>query len=268
MSALPCVLAIGGLDPGGGAGILADARAIARAGAFACAACTLLTVQSTSGMKSATRVSATELIAACNEVIEHQNVQAIKVGALGSDENARAVGALIASHDAIPVVVDTVMMPTRGGARLLEERGIAAMRETILPRATLVTVNAPEAEILSGLHVTCLDEARTAAKNLLERGARAVLLKGGHLDGEMAVDLFATTERVVELSAPRLTTPMIHGGGCVLASLIAGYLAVHARDDEPSARLESAVRWAKNVHHALIAEASSVGGALHVLLAT
>ncbi|MCL2776791.1 MAG: hydroxymethylpyrimidine/phosphomethylpyrimidine kinase [Polyangiaceae bacterium] len=266
-SLVACVLAIGGLDPGGGAGILADARAIARAGGFACAACSLLTVQSTSGMQSAKAVSEAELIAACTEVLKHQSVRAIKIGALGSHENAHAVGNFIAAYPTIPVVVDTVMMPTRGRGRLLDERGVSVMRETLMPRATLITVNVPEAEVLSGRRVTCLDEGHEAAKVLLARGARAVLLKGGHLPGDQAVDIFVTQSHAIELSAPRLAVPATHGGGCVLASLIAGYLAVHATTDTEPSAVERAVQWAKKVHHTAIAEASSVGGDLRVLLA-
>ena len=102
---MPCVLLVGGLDPGGGAGILADARAVARAGAFACAAVAVQTVQSTSGMRSATPVAARQLIAECTEVVKHQRVRAIKVGALGSDDNVKAVGDFLAIHRDVPAVV-------------------------------------------------------------------------------------------------------------------------------------------------------------------
>lgn len=285
------MLAIGGLDPGGGAGILADARAVARAGAFGCAVATVLTVQSTSGMRSATSVARREVIASCTEVLKHQDVRAIKVGALGSDDNASAVADLLAIHRRLPAIVDPVMMPTRGRARLLEEKAVGVLRKRVLPRATLVTVNAPEAEVLTGLRVTRLDEALDAANAMLRLGARAVLLKGGHLGGPDAVDLlvFATTDtpapakssrnvntqvraaalppRVVELSARRLRLPATHGGGCILASLIAGRLAAHDDDGDIETRLVNAVRWAKRVHHEALAKSSSVGGDLRVLFA-
>jgi hydroxymethylpyrimidine/phosphomethylpyrimidine kinase len=264
------VLAIGGLDPGGGAGVLADARAIHRAGAFACAAVAVLTVQSTSGMRAATPVGKRELIAECTEVVKHQRVRAIKVGALGSEENARAVGDFLAIHRDIPAVVDTVMIPTRGRARLLEERAVATLRKRVLPHAALVTVNAPEAEVLTGLRVTRLDEAHDALLALLRLGCRAVLLKGGHLGGPHAVDLLAiaptgsqrAAASVIELSAPRLVMLPTHGGGCVLASLIAGGLAA-----APERVLAEAVRWAKDVHHEALRVSSDVGGDLRVLLA-
>ena len=284
LAPLPCVLAIGGLDPGGGAGVLADARAIARAGAFACASVAVLTVQSTSGMRAATAVASSELIAECTEVLKNQRVRAIKVGALGSEENVKAVGDFLAIHRKIPAIVDTVMMPTRGRARLLEERGVKKLRKRVLPYAALVTVNAPEAEVLTGKRVTRLDEARAATLALLELGCRAVLLKGGHLGGSHAVDLLAIAPRerkssrdlgkrpvaqVHELSTVRLALPPFHGGGCILASLIAGRLATNAEayHDDPEAALIEAVRWAKKLHHEALRRMRDVGGDLRVLLA-
>jgi hydroxymethylpyrimidine/phosphomethylpyrimidine kinase len=271
---LPCVLAIGGLDPGAGAGVLADARAIQRAGAFPCAAVALLTVQSTSGLRAATAVPTRELIAECTEVIKNQRVRAIKVGALGSEENARAVGNFLAIHRELPAIVDTVMMPTRGRARLLEERAVTALRDRVLPHAALVTVNAPEAEVLTGRRVTRLDEAHDAALALLRLGCQAVLVKGGHLGGPHAVDLLATATRVLELPLPRLRLHPFHGGGCILASLIAGRLALGTDAGAPGAErpltertIADAVRWAKKVHHAALLRARDVGGDLRVLLA-
>jgi hydroxymethylpyrimidine/phosphomethylpyrimidine kinase len=276
---VPCVLAIGGLDPGGGAGVLADARAIAKAGAFACAAVAVLTVQSTSGMRSATPVATREVLAECTEVLKNQRVAAIKIGALGSEENVRGIGDFLAIHRSIPAVVDTVMVPTRGRARLLEERAVTALRERILPRAALVTVNAPEAEILTGRRVTRIDEAHEAALELLRLGCQAVLLKGGHLGGPLAVDLLAipregarnktATASVIELSAPRLALAPTHGGGCALASLIAARLAMSDEPYplDPRGALESAVRWAKDVHHEALLHVTDVGGDLRVLFA-
>jgi hydroxymethylpyrimidine/phosphomethylpyrimidine kinase len=278
------VLAIGGLDPGGGAGVLADARAIARTGAFATAALAVLTVQSTSGMRTATPVAKRELIAECTEVVKHQRVRAIKVGALGSDENARAIGDFLALHRDLPAIVDTVMVPTRGRARLLDERAVAVLRDRVLPRAALVTVNAPEAEVLTGRRVTRLDEAHDAVLALLGLGTPAVLLKGGHLGGPHAVDVLGITPssrsrstrdlgrarapRVSLLAAPRLPLPPFHGGGCVLASLIAGRIAMtqEAFRADTDTALVDAVRWAKKLHHGALRRTRDVGGDLRILL--
>lgn len=259
---MPCVLAIGGLDPGGGAGILADSRAVARAQAFPCAAVSLLTVQSTSGLRSATPVATQELIAQCTEVLETQRVRAIKVGALGSDENAKAVGELLSIHRDIPSVVDTVMLPTRGRARLLDEGAVSVLRDGVLRRATLVTANAPEAEVLTGARVTRLDEAKDAAVAILAFGPQAVLLKGGHLTDTDAIDVLALRvggrTRLVEIRERRLPLAPLHGGGCTLASLIAGRLAT-------GKSLIGAIRWAKKEHHAALRTAVDVGGDMRVL---
>lgn len=266
---MPCVLAIGGLDPGGGAGVLADARAVSHAGAFACAAIAVLTVQSTSGMRTATPVARAEMLAECKEVLRHQRVRAFKVGALGSDDNARAVGDLLAIHRDVPAIVDTVMVPTRGRARLLEERAVSVLRTRVLPNAALVTANAPEAEVLVGKRVTRLDEAHDAAVALVAAGCRAVLVKGGHLGGAHAVDLLAVGARVIELAAPRLSLRPFHGGGCALASLVAARVALSADDyaADPEGVLTDAVRWAKKAHHEALLRARDVGGDLRVLFA-
>lgn len=262
VSDAPCVLAIGGLDPGGGAGILADARAVARAGAFACAAIAVLTVQSTRGLVSATPTETRALEAAIDEVLATQNVRALKIGALGSEANARAVGRLLA-RTKLPSVVDTVMLPTRGRARLVAERGVEVIRTKILAHATLVTANAPEAAVLGRHPVTTLAEARAAAVALAARGARAVLVKGGHLAGARAVDVLAAGGELYELGAARLRLGPTHGGGCVLASLIAGRLA--RVEEANTAAVVAAVRWAKRVHHRALVNAVAVGGPMRVL---
>ncbi len=189
-----CALAIGGLDPGGGAGLAADLRAFAAAGAFGCAAVAVVTVQSTAGLVAARPVAAREVVAQAAEVLRHQRVRAVKLGALGSEANVRAVARLLARHARVPVVVDTPMLPTRGTGRLLARRALAAVREELLPRATLVTVNAAEAHALAGEPVRTVGEAHDAARALVRAGARAALVKGGHLGGPSAIDVLALRE--------------------------------------------------------------------------
>lgn len=244
-------------------------RAVLHAGAFGCAAVAVLTVQSTSGMRSATPVPKAEVIAQCTEVLKHQRVRAIKVGALGSDDNARAIGDFLAIHRNVPAVLDTVMVPTRGRARLLEERAVSVLRTRVIPHSAIVTANAPEAEVLTGRRVTRLDEAHDAALAILRLGCGAVLLKGGHLGGPHAIDLLATSARVIELAAPRLKLAPLHGGGCALASLIAARLALAADDyrADPETVMADAVRWAKKAHHEALLRARDVGGDLRVIFA-
>jgi hydroxymethylpyrimidine kinase/phosphomethylpyrimidine kinase len=257
---LACAMTIAGLDPGGGAGIAADLRAFHAAGAFGCAVVAVVTVQSTAGLRAARALGAEEVVAQAREVLAHQRVGAIKTGALGSAANVAAVARLLARHPKIPAVIDPVMLPSRGRSRLLAARAVRDLRELLVPRAALVTANAPEAAALTGLRVTTTNEAADAATKLVLLGARAALVKGGHLAGKDAIDVLAVDGAVHELALPRAAAGALHGTGCVLASLIAGRMAARPKDG-----LLAHVRWAKRVHHAAIVGARDVGGAARVL---
>jgi hydroxymethylpyrimidine/phosphomethylpyrimidine kinase len=261
---LPCALAIGGLDPGGGAGIAADLRAFARAGAFGCAAVALLTVQSTAGLVRALAVPAEEVTAQVEEVLRRQRVRALKIGALGSDENVRAVAKVLRKHSSVPAVVDTPMTASRGRGRLLEEGALATVREKLALQASVLTVNALEAGVLLGGTVTDLEDAQAAARAMAAH-VRAVLVKGGHLDGPVATDVLAIGRQLFELRAPRLRLGPTHGTGCTFASLVAGRLAVRAGEAVSDAAIVQAVRWAKRTHHAALARAATVGDGARVV---
>lgn len=261
---LPCALTIGGLDPGGGAGVIANLRAFHAAGAFGCAVVAVHTVQSTAGLVSAEPVPAKKALAQARFVLKHQNVLAIKTGALGNVANVRAVAELLAVHRDVPAVVDPVMLPTRGRSRLLSEQAVRVMRKELVPRATVLTANVPEAEALLGMRVASVSDARDAAEALLALGARAALVKGGHLGGSQAIDVLAMGDEVLELRARRLRLPPLHGGGCTLASLIAGRLAVSGRTDEDG--ILAAVQWAKKAHTQALGHVEDVGGDMRVLV--
>jgi hydroxymethylpyrimidine/phosphomethylpyrimidine kinase len=252
-----CVLAIGGLDPGGGAGILADARAIERAGAFPCAVATVQTIQSTRGLKRVVPVDSRVWTEQARVVLRDQRVRAIKTGALGSAANVRAVAKLAGK---IPMIVDPVMLPTKGRAKLLlDEDALTAMRRELLPRAALVTANVDEARALTGVEIENVFDAYIAARALVNAGARAALVKGGHLSGPRAEDVLVTRKATVTFSRKRIRTKKkLHGAGCTLASLIAGRIAYG--DD-----VFAAVRFAKRVHHAAITRAADVGGSMLVI---
>jgi hydroxymethylpyrimidine/phosphomethylpyrimidine kinase len=262
---ISCALTIAGLDPGGGAGVVADLRAFAAAGAFGCAVVALLTVQSTSGLVSSRVVPSRLVLAQAREVVRRQRVRAIKTGALGSIENVRVIASWLQTQSPAVLVVDPVILPTRGRGRLLSPRAVAALRDELVPKAFLVTANAHEAQTMLERPVTCTTEACDAALALCTLGARAALVKGGHIDGKLAVDVLAVAGRVFELSSPRLALPPLHGGGCVLASLIAGRLAVDEHG-EPASRVLRAVRWARRRHHAALARPWDVGGSSRVLI--
>ena len=263
---MPCALAIGGLDPGGGAGIIADLRAFAAAGAFGCAAIAVLTVQSTAGLRAVRAIPARELVAQASEVLAHQRVRSIKVGALGSRNNIRALVRLLARRTDLSIVVDTPILPTRGRARLLPSRDLRILSEELLPRATLVTLNLPEVQALLGERVRTVGEAHDAARALARTGVRAVLVKGGHMDGAASVDVLAIDGEVVELRARRLDIPPTHGTGCTLASLVAGRLALAEPNPPSSERLISAIRWAKRAHHAALSRVADVGDGMRVVV--
>ncbi|MGD0675896.1 MAG: hydroxymethylpyrimidine/phosphomethylpyrimidine kinase [Polyangiaceae bacterium] len=261
----PCALAIGGLDPGGGAGIAADLRAFSAAGVFGCAAVAVITIQSTARLVRVRPVAARDVEDQIRHVLAHQRVEAVKVGALGTRSNVVAVARLLDKRTRVPVVVDTPMLPTRGTARLLAARAIAALRQELLPVATVLTVNVSEAEALLGESVRTVGEAHDAAVALERLGPRAVLVKGGHMTGAFATDVLAVDGEVVELRAPRLAPGEAHGTGCALASLIAGRLALDQHRPIGGASIIAAARWAKRVHHAALAGAVSVGRGLPVL---
>jgi len=258
-------LTVAGLDPGGGAGIAADLRAFAAAGAFGCAVAALLTVQSTSGLVESHPVTPRLLVSQLDQVVRRQGVSVVKTGALGSVGNVRALAGWLRNNPRLPVVVDPVLLPTVGRGRLLAASAVGPLRDELVPRATLVTANTPEAEALVGETIRSVTDARAAALGLVSLGAHAALVKGGHLPGRWVFDVLAVGDRVVELRAPRLTLPPLHGGGCVLASLIAGRLAV---DDGGSidARLIRAVRWARRAHRRALRSPCDVGGASRVLV--
>ncbi len=273
---VPCALAVGGIDPGGGAGLAADLRAFAAAGVFGCAAAAVVTVQSTAGLRSVRALPAKEVAAQALEVLEHQDVRAMKLGALGSAENVRAVGQILRRFERIPAVIDTPIRPTtfaggqgpspRTKGRLLARGAVAALRSELLPHAALLTVNADEAGLLLGAPVRTVADAWNAARALLASGPRAVIVKGGHLEGRDAVDVLADVRGVIELRARRVAGGPFHGTGCTFASLVAGRIAARSGRTLTRKGLVDAVRWAKAVHGKALARAASVGEGARVLV--
>ena len=263
-SSLPCALVIAGLDPSGGAGICADERAIVATGAWACIVCAVITVQSTTGLESIHPVDPELVRAQAVRVLRDQRVRSLKTGALGSVANVRAVCAILREHPRLPAVVDPVMVATRAptGARLLDAGALEAMRD-LVSLATVVTPNVDEAEALLETRICTEADLERAARNLCTIGAKAALVKGGHLKLDRAVDVLAIGKATYRLAAPRLAVPEFHGGGCTLASLVAGELALSkgALDE----RIVHAVRASKRRLHKAIRSAAIIGKGLRVL---
>ena len=219
------VLIVAGSDSGGGAGIQADIKAVMALGGYAATAITALTAQNTLGVHGVMPVPPDFVRLQMTVVLDDIGADAIKTGMLGSADVVQAVAATLRQYAAgVPLVVDPVMV-AKGGARLLDDAAVVAMRCDLLPLTTLLTPNIPEAEALTGLAITDQNTARLAAQALLDLGAPAVLLKGGHRSGAVVQDLLATKAGVEVIETPRIDTRHTHGTGCTLASAVATGLA-------------------------------------------
>jgi hydroxymethylpyrimidine/phosphomethylpyrimidine kinase len=223
-SALGRVLIIAGSDSGGGAGLQADLKTVTALGGYAATAVTAITVQNTLGVTGVLPVPADMVTAQARAVLDDIGADALKTGMLGDIAMVETVAAILDSAAGIPAVVDPVMT-AKGGAALLATDAMDAVRRLMVPRAWLLTPNVPEAEALTGLSIASLDDQRRAGEALLALGARAVLMKGGHLDGERVSDLLLTPQGETLFESARLETRHTHGTGCTLASACAAGLA-------------------------------------------
>lgn len=218
------VLVLGGLDPSGGAGILADCAAVRSRGLHCAAVCTLETVQDGTSFLASSLASLKRVSMAVEAILGKQVVGAIKTGALGDAEMVRFVAGVAHRDSGRHLVVDPVMESSSGG-ELLDEEGVNVLREHLLPLATIVTPNMAEASRLTGLSVDDLDSMKRAALRILELGPDAVLVKGGHLNGRPC-DVFARRDVEPEiLDSDRIDVGEVRGTGCGLASLVACSLA-------------------------------------------
>ncbi len=251
----PVALTIAGSDSGGGAGIQADLKTFAALGVHGTSAITAITAQDTVTVSAVHEVPPAIVRAQIDRVVEDLAPAAAKTGMLSSAEIIQAVAAAVRDHRLRPVVVDPVMV-AKGGARLLREDAIAALRSELLPLAAVITPNLPEAEVLLGLRPGALqapDARRRAVTDLAALGPLAVVLKGGHAEEEAeAVDLFFSGGELRELRGPRVDTRNTHGSGCVFAAAITAHLAL-GRD------LPSAVALAKEFIQRAIEAALEIG---------
>jgi hydroxymethylpyrimidine/phosphomethylpyrimidine kinase len=219
------VLIVAGSDSGGGAGIQADIKAVTAMGAFAATAITALTAQNTEGVHGVVAIEPAFIAQQIEVVLSDIGADALKTGMLHSAEVIGTVAASLKKHaPGVPLVVDPVMI-AKGGHRLLMSEAEAALRDTLLPMAALLTPNLPEAEVLAGFSVRVEADMRRAAERLAALGAKAVLMKGGHLEGERIVDLLFHDGRFDRFEEGRIQSRNTHGTGCTLASAIAAGLA-------------------------------------------
>ncbi len=246
------VLIVAGSDSGGGAGIQADIKSVTALGAFAMTAVTALTAQNTLGVHGVFGVDTDFVARQMRVVLDDLGADAIKTGMLHNVEVIETVARELENLPDIPLVADPVMV-AKGGARLLDDGAHGALQSLILPRATVLTPNAPEAEALTGVPVADEVGQQRAGEKLLDMGVGAALVKGGHVDGEDVVDLLVTPEGTHRFSDPRIDTAHTHGTGCTLASSVAAGLA-------QGMGLADAVARARRYVRAAILSAPGYGG--------
>jgi len=244
------VLVIAGSDSGAGAGIQADIKTAMALGAYATTAITALTAQNTLGVHGVHPVPLAFLRRQVEVVLADIGADAVKTGMLVDADTIALVAELLAPTG-LPIVVDPVML-AKGGASLLATGAVATLTRVLLPIATLLTPNVPEAEMLAGMAIPDVAAMYRACDALLALGAPAVLLKGGHMPGETVLDLLATPSGVTVFERPRLQTRHTHGTGCTLSTAIAAGLA-------QGVALQAAVERARNYVQAAIATAPGLG---------
>ncbi len=233
------VLSIAGSDPSGGAGIQADLKAFAARGTYGMAALTALTAQNTHGVSGVHAVPAAFVASQIGAIFEDIRVDAVKIGMIANAEIAEAVGEVLRPYsDTVPIVLDPVMI-AKGGSPLLAPDAVDAVRRSLMPLASLVTPNLPEAAALLGEAAAITREAMAKQAGRLRRlGPRAVLVKGGHLEEEDSPDVLSTASGHQWFEGRRVATSNTHGTGCTLSSSIAAELA-------KGASVETAVAIAK-----------------------
>ena len=220
---MPRAITIAGSDSGGGAGIQADLKTFAALGVYGTSVLTAITAQNTVSVDWVHEVPVEMVAAQIEAVITDIGADAVKTGMLASTEIIETVARELAHFRVDRLVVDPVMV-AKSGDRLLREDAIDVMRRSLLPLAAVVTPNIPEAEALADMEISSPEDARQAAVKIANMGAKAVVVKGGHLKGD-PVDLLYDGRDFRELTAPRIDTKNTHGTGCTFASAIAAGLA-------------------------------------------
>ncbi|HEX7695817.1 MAG TPA: bifunctional hydroxymethylpyrimidine kinase/phosphomethylpyrimidine kinase [Candidatus Acidoferrum sp.] len=221
-SAPPILLTISGFDPSCGAGTAADLKTFAAHGCYGVAAITSLTVQNTQGVETVHNTPSAELREQLEVLAKDCEIAAVKIGMLGNRGNAVVVAEFLDAHKFAHVVHDPVMKSS-SGAELLDAGGIKFLATELLKRASVITPNVPEAEVLTVLTIKDVADMETAAHKLVEMGAHSVIVKGGHM--ERAVDVLFDGNEMVQLGGDRVKTENTHGTGCTFASAIAAQLA-------------------------------------------
>jgi hydroxymethylpyrimidine kinase/phosphomethylpyrimidine kinase len=218
----PILLTIAGFDPSCGAGTAADLKTFAAHGCYGVAAITSITVQNTQGVEDVQNTPAATLRAQLDVLAKDSDIAAVKIGMLGNRGNAAVVAEFLDAHNFAHVVHDPVMKSS-SGAELLDAGGVKFVTAELLRRSSVITPNVPEAEILTGMTIQDLADMEAAARKIVEMGARAVIVKGGHMD--RAIDILFDGNEVTALAGERVREETLHGTGCAFAAAIAAQLA-------------------------------------------
>ena len=256
----PCCLTIAGSDSGGNAGVQADLRAFHAYGMHGCTVFTALTAQNPGGVSGVMPVPPDFIAAQLDAVLGTYSIKALKTGMIAGADAVREVARKLAAHDGIAKVVDPVMVAT-SGASLSDDASVSAMKELLLPLATIVTPNIPEAAALSGIAISCRADAENAARKINGDFGCAVLVKGGHATGDIgaADDILFDGRDFTTLSLPVVESPVsTHGTGCTLSAAMAAAMA-------SGLDLAAAVRSAKEYVRRAIAGSYLVGPSCGVL---
>ena len=252
-STIPTVaLTIAGSDSGGGAGLQADVRTFHQWGVHGVVAVTAVTAQNTVGVQRVHAMEPQMVAAQIESVAVDLAPRAVKSGMLGTAEVVAAVAASIGRSRLGPYVLDPVTVSTSGD-ELLAPDAVAELRDSLLPLAAVITPNLPEAALLTGREVAGPGQMAEAARALVEMGAGAALVTGGHLSGKEVLDLYWDGESELAYRGPRVGAGDVHGGGCTLSAAI---VAALARGAEARQAVAAAVRWVRSA----IATAPELGG--------
>jgi len=251
MTHVPTVMTIAGSDSGGGAGIQADLKTFAAHGVYGTSAITAITSQNTTGVTEVFELPTSLIASQIDAIVTDIGADVVKVGMLSSSAIIQVVADKVKEHNLTKLVVDPVMI-AKGGDRLLQEEAVDAMRKVLLRLAFVITPNAPEAAVLVNRPVENLDDARWAAKELVFMGAKAAIVKGGHLEGP-PTDILYDGNEFRAFTAQRIESTSTHGTGCTFASAVAANLAkgMTLRDAVPAAKryITNAIRNAVAIGH-------------------
>ena len=218
-------LTIAGSDSCGGAGLQADIKTMSALGCYACSVVTAVTAQDTTGVRSVEDMSADLVARQLRAVMCDIRPSAIKTGMLGNAEVVAAIADILSSYPRVPLVVDPIIVATSGDS-LMRQGTLQMLVDRLIPLASLLTPNLPEAETLAGMNIRSTGDIHMAARHILDMGCQAVLIKGGHVDGKTKTDwLFTQTGMAKSFSAQTITTSNTHGTGCTLSAAITAYLA-------------------------------------------